>query len=367
MFATENYRKKNIIRRLVQYLLCCIIMLTTTMASEKVIVVGVHPTHYFTTQTDAATPDGVFVRIFSLVAEKMHTPYTIKIYQTYEDLIESVKNGQVDIAITGLVNIPLQDTTITHSIPFFSSPLAVLHITQPPSFLYSMLYAAYTSDFLQSLIGFIIIIFIFSIIFILIEKRQELHKRKISSILHEALYWSVGTFTTAGSDITLRTKSGRVLFMVYTTIGVLFITLLTGTFSSFSTMNIVTTNTPLDMENIHDKTFGVKNNSYGQDIVLNKHIPHKTYATYTDALQALQQKEIYGIFLPYILAQRFKNQNTNIPYLTISNLSPTTLYYSYITQSNSPLLHKINNALIDISYDEIYISIIKSKLSISDA
>jgi len=366
VFATENYRKKNTIRRLVQYLLCYIIMFPLIMASEKVIVVGVHPTHYFTTQSNATTPDGVFLQVFSLISQRIHTPYTIKIYEKYEDLIESVKNGQVDIAITGSANIPLQDTTITYSTPFFSSSLAVLHIIKPPSFLYNLFYAAYTSDFLQSLIGFIIIIFIFSFIFIIIEKPQELKKRKISSILQEALYWSVGTFTTAGSDITLRTQYGRILFMIYTTIGVLLTTLLTGTFSSFSTMNIVTSSTPLDMQSIQDKTFGVKNNSYGKTLVLNKHIPYKTYTTYTEALQAMQQKEIYGIFVPSILAQKLKDRHTDIPHLDISDLPPTTLYYSYIMQSNSPLLHKINNTLINISYDEIYISIIKSKLNISE-
>ncbi len=211
-------------------------------------------------------------------------------------------------------------------------------------------------------IAFLLILFV-GFIFAFIENKVFLNKRGSLPKLGKGIYWSVGVFTGVGSDITPTSIYGRILMSMYTIICVLLITLLTGNFSSFTTMSTISVSQTQDINSIQNKVLGVKKDTIGHVIAVKKGLPYRLYNSYPDIVKSMQNGQINGLLVPSILAHRIKHQYSGIINLDIYDLLPTVMYYAYIVKKDSKFLDVLNDAILSTSYEGGYTSIINNNVN----
>ncbi|XP_065645195.1 uncharacterized protein LOC100197767 isoform X2 [Hydra vulgaris] len=139
-----------------------------------------------------------------------------------------------------------------------------------------------------------------------------------------SLWLSIVTLTTVGyGDIVPKSLIGRFISILWMVIGVLFISGLTGMFSS-----IITTNSFLSIQN--NQVAGLNNSIDFQIARKNYNSSLKAYSSYYDVLHAVENRQVdYGVInIDVLLNMKFKEFYPNVVLVQIINaVTPAFIVY----------------------------------------
>ena len=116
-----TYLPKRILLSITIFLVC-----SSAYAQEKPIVIGALLDDYLIMNSVADQAKGPFVDIMDLVMKKIKKTSIIKIAPDQDTLLQMIEEGTVDIGITGIPNVSLQNDLLVYTLPYYSTSLAHL-------------------------------------------------------------------------------------------------------------------------------------------------------------------------------------------------------------------------------------------------
>ncbi len=239
---------------------------------DSVIVIGIAPSAPFVNIPDSSSPTGISIDFWKLIAREMRADYEYKTYANNSQLLDAVRNGDVDMSINPISVSESRLKYLDFSMPFLVSGIAMVH--KKRSGWLTILDFLFSWEFVSVVASLGVVILIFgSFIWVLERKKNSKHFNKGAQGLVDGFWWSAVTMTTVGyGDKAPVTRGGRAVAVLWMFVAIVLISALTASISSALTVermdsNLKTTGDlskfrvgTLSQTGSHDylKLFGVK-------------------------------------------------------------------------------------------------------------
>ncbi|MBN1199318.1 MAG: transporter substrate-binding domain-containing protein [Bacteroidales bacterium] len=166
---------------------------------------------------DGAQILGVSADLWRNIADSLKVQYTYVRFSNYLDLMEAVKQGNVDITINPVTLTDTRLHILRLSIPFYTSRLGLAERPSTNIPLITVFFSLLNWRTLQLIVMLFIVVFIFAIFIWLAERRKNPKEfRKNHRGISDGIWWAFVTMTTVGyGDKIPKTKLGRLLTLVW--------------------------------------------------------------------------------------------------------------------------------------------------------
>jgi len=323
--------------------LCC-----AAQAQTHKLRVGIFEKPPFAMKDASGTWGGLGVTVWEDISANLSLPFEY-VEVTPEEAISETAAGRLDLVVGEIAVSPGRAKLVKFSQPYAVFPAAVAlrkdrHFPHWLDFLNDVLQHGVLSILVAMLVGMLV----FSLVLWLVERRvNEDHFgghpiRGVGS----ALWFAAVTMTTVGyGDKTPKTTAGRVVVFFWMFIGVVAISVFTGTVaSSIAVARIDTTISGLN--SLARYRNGVAEGSITQNLLSETGIRARVYPTTADGLRALLSREITAFdggeaTLRYIVHQEFADQ------VTAQMIPNTHISYAFAMRPGLPLRDAIDVALIN--------------------
>ncbi|UJH90069.1 transporter substrate-binding domain-containing protein [Antarcticibacterium sp. 1MA-6-2] len=316
----------------------------TAAVTPEQIVIGITPTPPFVMENERG-----FTRLsissWELVNESLDLNYTYRSYSSLLELLTAIENKEVDLSINPITVTDRRMKRISFSQPYFISYTGIAQ--QQGTIFWKYLGNILSWNFLSAILILLAVIFIFGFLVWIFERRKN--KEEFGGGLKgvfQGFWWSAVTMTTVGyGDKSPRTFGGRVIGLIWMFMAIILISTLTaGIASSLTVQNINNEiNSIRDLENFEVVTVS---GSSSQELLSQYNILFDEVINEHEGIDAILEKEgvlfVYDQpILKYEIDQRELHDELEVLQRTLKRD-----YYSYSFPKGSPLIEKINPALV---------------------
>jgi polar amino acid transport system substrate-binding protein len=200
---------------------------------------------------------GYSIEMWEAAARKLDLAYEYVEVATVKDQIESVTSGRTQAAL-GAISITAERAEVVEfTQPMFDSGLQILVRSESDdSGLLGILAGLFSTTFLVVLGGLLILLLVAGHVIWLVERRRNDHfPRSYFAGVWEGIWWAMVTMATVGyGDTVVRTRTGRVIAMLWMVAGLV----LVAQFTAFITSTLTVERINSDIRNIGDL--------YGRDV-----------------------------------------------------------------------------------------------------
>lgn len=318
--------------------------------TEDILRVGIYIDPPFVLGTDEGDYSGLSIDLWQLIAKDRKQPYEYIMYNDQLGAIRALDFGKVDVCINPLhvndVRLKLFDVTQ----PFFVSSVGVVVSQVRRSQFILFLKNFFSFDFLRVLFLLVFIIFVFgTAVWVAERKNHDSLFRPGLLGLFDGLWWSAVTMATVGyGDKVPKTRTGRIVAMIWMFTAVVIISSFTASIASTLTVSSLNQK----VENLNDlrkvNKIGTVYASSSHDFLEYQNIRTEyLYKTVELGLQALAQDEVE------ILVYDKEVLDYSIDRLQLSKratLLPITFnqqYKGFLLSKNNPNYDWINAGLVN--------------------
>ncbi len=185
---------------------------------------------------------GLALDIWKKIAETLNADYEIAEYASIPELLEAVKNGKVDCAVSGIIPSPELEDELDFSHFFFQSGLQIMTPAYTKHSIIGTVSHVISSGLLSTILGFILLMLVAAHIIWLIERKSNPDEFPSNYFrgIWESLWWSTVTVTTVGyGDKAPKGIYGRMFGLFWMVAGLFFFAHFTATVSSSLTVHNV--------------------------------------------------------------------------------------------------------------------------------
>lgn len=185
---------------------------------------------------------GFSIELWEIIAEDLRLNYEWVDYQTVDELLNAVKDGQVDAAISAISMTPEREALIDFSHPHFQAGLQILVPKQEQSDLTSLAQVIFSPLLFQTIALGVIITLVIAHIIWLTERgsNPDMPTGYVRGVW-EATWWAVLTLTSATYGTgTPTTTLKRILAMVWIVLGILLVAQFTASIAAVLTVDQLT-------------------------------------------------------------------------------------------------------------------------------
>ncbi len=310
------------------------------------LIIGVKSAPPFAMQTSTGKWEGVSIDLWKDVAKKLDINYSFKEYKTLSSLINSVKNENVDIAISAITATANRELFADFSNGYYTEELAIAIPKNEGSILRALLSKEVLYTIFWIVLAVIIVIHIAGFAFWLTE-RNTTKDNPIKGI-HNGIWWAAVTMTTVGyGDITPKSIGGKIVAIVWMFISMFLVALLIASITSlFATVNkeyFITKPNDLNSGSI-----ATIEDSFSDKYLRDRDIVPVYYSTLDDVVRAVAKKEVDAAvydkdLLQYIINKKYKNRVE----ITQAHFMPQN--YAFMFRNNFELKELINRAILEIT------------------
>lgn len=285
----------------------CICLLAGTSAADAQavqnevpkLVVGTRHTPPFAMKLADGTWDGISIELWREIAKDNDWDFEFREMEPGE-LLSATQSGAVDAAVAAVTVTPDRERVVDFSHPFYSSGLGVA--------VRKAYRRSFGTDLLQllawqflSVLGFLVAVTVcMGCCMWLAERRHNPdHFGGVLDGLGHGIWWAVVTMTTVGyGDKTPRTLAGRTLAVFWMLVGVVSLTIVSGSVAAQMTVMQLDSpiRSPTDLARVRT---GTVDDSTGEEYLRDSGYGFQVYPTEQEALNALVRKDIDAVVYDY--------------------------------------------------------------------
>ncbi|MCC7165904.1 MAG: transporter substrate-binding domain-containing protein [Anaerolineae bacterium] len=303
-------------------------------------------------------PEGFTAELWDALSRRMNIESEWVHYQTDDELIRAVRDGQADVAVAALAMTPERELAVDFSAGYFDSGLQILVKPQPTRPILDFLTGFFSPALLQFFFVAFVIVFVLAHVLWLHERRENpAFQRGYFRGIGEGLWGVILIFATGEfGDRDLPDGIKRLIVAAMWLMGVVLIAQFTATVTSALTVQQLTSNIrgPSDLPG---KTIATAPNSSAAQYLNNLGIPFVPVSTADQAYEAIMTDQVQAIVydaptLQWWAATKGKG--------TVQVVGPIfrPLKYGFAVKTGSPLRKQINQALLEVydngTYEDIY-------------
>ncbi|MDT0641771.1 transporter substrate-binding domain-containing protein [Zunongwangia sp. F363] len=290
---------------------------------------------------------GLSISSWEMVNEKLDTEYEFKTYSSLTTLLKAVENNEVDFSINPITVTDNRMKVMDFSQPYFISHTGIAK--RKESHIWSYIRNIVSWNFISAILILVGVIFIFGfLVWIFERKHNEEEFGNSPKGIMEGFWWSAVTMTTVGyGDKSPRTTGGRVVGFIWMFMAIIMISSLTAGIASSLTVSTINDkiSSVQDLEKFEVTTVA---NSSSQEFLELYNISKETVLSEEEGIDDVLNKKtslfVYDVpMLKHEIEQRNLQDEIEVLEKTLKKD-----YYSYTFPKDSPLLKKINPALVSI-------------------
>jgi polar amino acid transport system substrate-binding protein len=308
---------------------------------------------------------GFSMEIWKEISKKSNIETTeIKEYNNVGEMINGVKNNEVDTAISAISITSDRLEIVDFSQPMLNSGLKIMvpvnqnkKINDDGIFT-QMITAFRTKEFFWLVLLTFLISLIPSHILYFIEgyRKKGMFSENYFVGITQAIGWTITTLGQGISDVP-NTKTGKFLSIVWMFIGIIFISFFTATI----TTDLTAKRLEPSIQGISDlpgkKVLSVKN-STASKFLNSKGIEHETTDDIQTALTKVANKEVDALVFDAPALEYYETHKGKSLVTTVGEMFKPEGYGIAVSKNNNELLNRVNKSLLEMkedgSFDEIY-------------
>lgn len=315
----------------------------STRNPEKLII-GITETPPFI-QKDSKGYSGLSIASWDLVNEQIQKDFEYREYPNLRELLEAVKNSEVDFSINPITVTDNRMKSMDFSQPYFITHTGIAQ--RKESRLWNQISNFFSWDFFSAVALLLLVILIFGILVWFFERKRNKEEfgGNFKGIM-QGFWWSAVTMTTVGyGDKSPRTTGGRVIGLIWMFMAVIIISSFTaGIASSLTVKSINDEITEIQDLSRFDVT--TVNSSSTQELLNLYNIEAEVVMNGREGIKALEaEKTTFFIYDEPILKFEIERMELSDE-LEVLEKTLKKDYYSYSFPKNSEVLKIINPILI---------------------
>jgi ABC-type amino acid transport substrate-binding protein len=294
---------------------------------------------------------GYSIELWDAIAKELKVNYDLRVYETFPDMLNSVKNKENDLAVANITITSERERHFDFSHPIFLSGLQIMLSKNRPSGFMGTLNAILKSGILKVLGGALLILLLVAHLIWIFEwgDDKDFDDGYVKGIW-DSLWWAVVTVTTVGyGDQVPRTVLGRLLALIWMLFSLFLLSVLVAQISS-SIINATFDGSIAGPEDLAGHRVATISDSTS-DAYLNKIGASVVGFKSTDAMfKALKLNRTDAVVFDAPVLSYFAAHDTdNIVKLVGRVFKPEHL--GIALQVDSPYRDQINRALLKLSED----------------
>ncbi|MEM8614930.1 MAG: transporter substrate-binding domain-containing protein [Cyanobacteria bacterium P01_H01_bin.105] len=310
---------------------------------EISIRVGTKELPPFVSISPSKSPYGYSADLWNAIADDLEVQTDWVTYKSVSDLLEGIKNGDIDVAIAGIsVTAERESQGIDFSYPFYQSGLQLMVPKTKPN-------VATRANGVLRWTHLRPIVFIFAsstvvggLIWLVERKHNEGFSGNILNGISQGIWFAVVTLGTFGyGDVTPQKFAGRLIATLW--MGLSFF--IVADFIASLTVHQLSENT-LDLETLSGEAVGALDGTTGEVFLQSQSVNLMIYPTFEAAIRALEAGEIKGLVHDSPALRHFINFNPD-SFELAGSLLTNEGYGIAVREDDSELLEAIDQLILD--------------------
>jgi polar amino acid transport system substrate-binding protein len=261
---------------------------------------------------------GFSIDLWNKIAESLDRETIYLGHTTFQDMLKSVENGEVDLAAANISVTSARETVMDFSRPIFDSGLLILTETDgSPS-----MFAAFLNRKLWSWIGSAVLLFLLAGIAISVFEHRNVHfqGRGKGDRFREGFWWSVSVVTNASFTIfTPFTLAGRMLSYLLILVGLFMVSGFVAQITATLTVQELRSQVS-DLNDLRGKSVGTTSASTSSRYLTSQSIQHHAYDTINEMFAALESGEVTAVIHDAPILAYYASTNGNGRYQTVGRV-----------------------------------------------
>lgn len=315
----------------------------------EVIRVGVKQEPPFVISEKDGTFSGLSIDLWKSIANQKGVDYTFIEYNDHLGLIRALDFKEIDVCVNPMHVNETRLKILDVSFPFYVSYIGVATTNMKRTRASAFLRNFFSYRFFRIVFFLILIIFIFGTILWIAERKENRRQfRPGLAGLFDGLWWSAVTMTTVGyGDKAPKTRTGRIIAIVWMLTAIVTISGFTGTIASMLTVqSLGRTIEDLDDLQRAEMIGSVMSSSSEAFLVKNGILPEVVYSNAQESLQALASREIEVLVYDKTVLDYFISQMQLNNKVALLPVSFNQQHRSFFLPKDSPHLEWINALLV---------------------
>jgi ABC-type amino acid transport substrate-binding protein len=290
---------------------------------------------------------GIAIELWSRVAKELDLTYELRA-MGLSDMLEALETGSADAAVAALTITSDREARLDFTHPFHTSGLGIAVHQRSGGAWWDAVERVFSERFLKALAPLLLLLTLIGVLVWLVERRRnpQFERNAIRGI-GSGLWWSAVTMTTVGyGDKAPKTLPGRLIAIIWMFASIIIISSITAAIATALTVGELEQSIT-GIDDLYGARVLTLPESTSEAFLDNRLIRHRTVATLSEALEAIERGEADALVydapvLRYMVAQRHP---------TTLRVLPQVLQrqdYGIALPSASPMREQINRELLKV-------------------
>jgi ABC-type amino acid transport substrate-binding protein len=299
--------------------------------------VGITESEPFVITEDPEKIQGLSVFLWEGIAEDLDVTFEYVEYENLGQLLDGVRNREVDISINPITVTPDRLRTMEFTQPFFITNLAIAVRKDESGPILRLFMNVFSWDFLYAVSVLATIILLFGFLAWLFErKHNEEQFGRDTKGLWESFWWSAVTMTTVGyGDKAPKTIGGRVVGLIWMFTAIVIISGFTASIASSLTVDQLS----LDVSNLDDLKKAdvvVLKESTSEAYLKTKGIQALSVSSSEEAMNMIAEGEAHAFVYDEPLIRHTIMEEGLQDQITVAPARFLTQYYAFALPASTP-------------------------------
>lgn len=289
---------------------------------------------------------GLAVDLWQDLSKTLGRPFVFKPYQTIDEVLSAVENGQADLAIGAISVTPEREAVMDFTQPYFQGGTGIATVKKSSSLMASLM-AILNWDLLRALAALTAVLFVFGLLIWFFERKKNPEQFGGGSLngIGQGFWWSAVTMTTVGyGDKAPISFWGRAVALIWMFASVITISGFTAAIASSITLSHLEARIH-GLADLNEARVGTVTRSASSLYLNELSIAHHDYPTVEAALDDLETGELDAVvhdlpIMRYLISRR---ENRNLLVLPEHLHSE---HYAFLLPQGSDLREALNQALL---------------------
>ncbi len=296
---------------------------------------------------------GYSIELWDQIAQELGIDYEVNLYDTFPEMLNSVKDKQTDLAIANITVTSEREQYLDFSHPIFFSGLQILLSKSQPSGFFDTAKAILNSGILKLIgVSLLILLVVAHLIWFFEWGDDRDFDDSYSKGIWDSLWWAMVTVTTVGyGDQVPRTVKGRILALFWMVFSLFLMSVIIAQVSS-SIINSTFDGSISGPEDLKEQHVATITGSTSEKYLNKLGISVSGFDSIENMLDALRNNRADAVvFDAPVLAYQQAHDNSNDFKLVGRIFKPEQL--SIALQADSPHRDPINQALLKLSEEGV--------------
>lgn len=316
--------------------------------AQQTINVGTKVAEPFVIKQPNGEWSGVSFRLWNEISNELQLNYEVEEYDL-EGLMDAVKSGNVDLAVSPLTITSEREKDFDFSHPYYVTGLSIAVPAKDESGLLGLFTRVISVEFFETVGLFILILFLVGLITWLFERKknpEEFGDGK-SKGLWSSFWFAAVTMTTVGyGDKSPRSIGGRIVALIWMFTAIIIISSITAAIASALTVTQLDTKVK-GLNDLYDANVGSIATSSASTFLKEQKINFSKNQDVIEGLNNVANGDLNAFVYDAPIMKHLIKENNLTNKVKVLPLTLEQVFYAYALPEGSELREDINRVLIE--------------------